>query len=84
MAAQTIKSTYSLDVESVNALEALAQGQVTRDDPMVQTLLRHKADHYTDYDLESFERCLAGMFRVLERQPLASGTRISYYGQPKI
>ena len=25
MAAQTIKSTYSLDVESVNALEALAQ-----------------------------------------------------------
>ena len=57
---------------------------VTRDDPMVQTLLRHKADHYADYDLEYFERCLAEMFLVLERQPLASGTRILYYGQPKV
>lgn len=56
---------------------------VTRDDPMVQTLLRHKADHYTDYDLEYFERCLTDAFTVNERQPLASGTRILYYGQPK-
>lgn len=56
---------------------------VTRDDPMVQTLLRHKADHYTDYDLGYFERCLADVCTVTERQPLASGTRILYYGQPK-
>ena len=50
---------------------------------MVQTLLRHKADHYTDYDLEYFERCLSAAFTVNERQPLASGTRILYYGQPR-
>ncbi len=62
---------------------ALVVEFVTRDDPMVRTLLRHKADHYTDYDLEYFERCLADIFTVNERQPLASGTRILYYGQPK-
>lgn len=56
---------------------------ITRDDPMVQTLLRHKAEHYPDYDVGYFEQCLAALFDIVERQPLAAGTRILYYGQPK-
>ena len=56
---------------------------ITRDDPMVQTLLRHKDDHYADYDLESFERCLADAFEVDHQEPLASGTRILYYARSK-
>ena len=56
---------------------------VTRDDPMVQTLLRHKADHYTDYDLEYFERCLADAFEIDRQETLASGTRRLYYARSK-
>ncbi len=56
---------------------------VTRDDPMVQTLLRHKADHYTDYDLGYFERCLADAFEIDRQETLESGTRILYYARSK-
>jgi len=56
---------------------------VTRDDPMVQTLLRHKADHYTDYDLEYFERCLAAAFEIDRQETLESGTRRLYYARSK-
>ena len=56
---------------------------ITRADPMVQTLLRHKDDHYTDYETPYFEQCLSAAFEIIERQQLASGTRILYYGQPK-
>ena len=56
---------------------------VTRDDLMVQTLLRHKADHYADYDLEYFERCLADAFEIDQQETLASGTRILYYARSK-
>ena len=56
---------------------------ITRDDPMVRTLLRHKDDHYTDYTLAYFEQCVSAAFEIIERQPLASGTRILYYAQPK-
>ncbi len=56
---------------------------VTRDDPMVQTLLRHKADHYTDYDLEYFERCLADTFAIDKQETLESGTRRLYYARSK-
>ena len=54
---------------------------VTRDDPMVVTLLRNKEDHYTDYDEGVFERELASRFRIISRQPLGSGTRIMYHAQ---
>ena len=56
---------------------------VTRDDPMVQTLLRHKADHYTDYDLAYFERCLADAFEIDQQEMLESGTRLLYYARSK-
>jgi SAM-dependent methyltransferase len=52
---------------------------VTRDDPMVQRLLRHKDDQYADYSLPFFERCLAEKFEVVHREVLASGTRILYF-----
>jgi precorrin-6B methylase 2 len=54
---------------------------VTRQDPMVATLLRNKDDHYTDYTEESFERELSARFRIARRQPLGSGTRIMYHAQ---
>ncbi len=55
---------------------------VSRDDPMVKTLLRNKEDHYADYDQGVFERELSARFRVARRQPLASGTRFLYHAQP--
>lgn len=54
---------------------------VTRDDPMVGTLLRNKEDQYRDYDLQLFERELASRFTIARRQPLGSGTRIMYYAR---
>ena len=54
---------------------------VTRDDPMVKTLLRNKVDDYTDYDLEYFERVLAQAFQIEEREVLSSGTRIMYFAK---
>ena len=56
---------------------------VTRDDPMVQTLLRHKADHYTDYETTYFERCLADAFEIEQQETLESGTRRLYYARSK-
>jgi precorrin-6B methylase 2 len=54
---------------------------VTRQDPMVVTLLRNKEDHYVDYDEQVFERELAARFTIARREPLGSGTRIMYYAQ---
>ena len=56
---------------------------VTRDDPMVQTLLRHKADHYTDYETTYFERCLTDAFEIKQQETLESGTRRLYYARSK-
>jgi SAM-dependent methyltransferase len=56
---------------------------VTRDDPMVQTLLRHKDEPYADYSLPFFEQCLDERFDVMGREVLASGTRILYHGQAR-
>jgi SAM-dependent methyltransferase len=56
---------------------------VTREDPMVQALLRHKDDHYADYSLPFFERCLAERFEVTRREVLGSGTRVLYFAKLK-
>jgi SAM-dependent methyltransferase len=56
---------------------------VTRDDPMVQTLLGHKEDLYADYSLPYFERCLADRFEVIRREVLGSGTRVLYFAKRK-
>jgi hypothetical protein len=56
---------------------------VTRRDPMVEALLRHKDEAHDDYSLEHFERCLAEAFHVQRREELTSGLRVLYYLQPR-
>ncbi len=52
----------------------------TRDDPMVQGLLRNKREGiHDDYTVEVFEAALAGRFDVRRREELPSGTRICYH-----
>ena len=54
---------------------------VTRDDPMVKTLLRNKEDKYTDYDQGFLERKLAEHWEVVRQEDLVSGTRTLYFGR---
>lgn len=56
---------------------------VTKEDPMVKTLLRNKKDIYTDYEVEYLEQCLSEAFDVNKREKLTSGTRILYFAQTK-
>ena len=56
---------------------------VAKDDPMVQALLRNKADQYSEYDLGIFRRLLASRYEILEEQPLTSGTRVLFHARPK-
>jgi hypothetical protein len=55
---------------------------VTREDPMVQTLLRNKEDQYAEYHQEIFDREIGARYTIARRQPLGSGTRIMYYARP--
>jgi precorrin-6B methylase 2 len=55
---------------------------VTREDPMVKTLLRNKEDQYADYHQEIFDRELGARYTIARRLPLGSGTRIMYYATP--
>ena len=54
---------------------------VTKDDPMTKILLKNKEDQYADYELDYFEKSLKEKFSIIRREPLASGTRILYYGK---
>ena len=56
---------------------------VTKEDPMVEVLLRDKEDLYEDYELEYFESCLGSLFDVKGREVVPSGTRILYFASPK-
>ena len=56
---------------------------VTREDPMVKTLLRNKEDLYTDYDLRYFEQSLAGAFAVRKREVLIPDMRILFHAEPQ-
>jgi SAM-dependent methyltransferase len=56
---------------------------ITKDDPMVQTLLRNKDDIYEDYNLDFFEQHLSRSFEVLRREILSSGTRFLYFARAK-
>jgi len=56
----------------------------TREDPMVQKLLRGKRPGlHTDYDVELFERHLDEHFDVRRRVVLSSGTRVLYFAVPR-
>jgi hypothetical protein len=56
---------------------------VTRDDPMVQALLRYKDEEYADYSLPFFEQCFHERFELLRREVLGLGTRILYHGRAR-
>ncbi len=56
---------------------------VTREDEMVQTLLRNKEDNYTDYDLNFFEKTLQESYNITKKQILKEGKRILFYARPK-
>lgn len=55
----------------------------TRDDEMVQRLLRNKDQAYEDYRTEHFDRCLMEYFELHQRLVLPSGRRIMYYLRPR-
>lgn len=57
---------------------------VTKEDPMVKTLLCNKEDNYADYEIEYFEQCLGRVFDVAQRKMLTSGTRILYFAQSRV
>lgn len=56
---------------------------VDKRDPMVQTLLRNKADIYDDYDAGPFDTWLNEAFDVVASESLTSGTRTLYYAKAR-
>jgi hypothetical protein len=56
---------------------------VTREDEMVQTLLRQRKDQYDDYHLDKFEQLLAARLTVSERMPLKAGKRVMFFAKPR-
>jgi hypothetical protein len=56
----------------------------TPEDPMVQGLLRNKAEGvHDDYTVDVFESALARRFDIVRRDELPSGTRICYHASPR-
>ena len=56
---------------------------ITKEDAMVQTLLRNKEDNYSDYNKEYFEECLSKAFDLVRHERINSGRRILYYAKMK-
>ena len=54
---------------------------VSKQDPMVEKLLRNKADIYTDYEQGYFEKCLRSRFEVTEQVQLMGGQRVMYFAR---
>jgi len=57
---------------------------ITKEDPMVKTLLRNKQDNYADYEIKYFEQSLDRAFEVAQRKMLTSGTRVLYFAHTRI
>jgi SAM-dependent methyltransferase len=56
---------------------------VTKEDPMVQRLLRGRRDNYADYEPAVFERLMSELFDVVRTEPLESGTRTLYFAKSR-
>lgn len=56
---------------------------ITKQDPMVQKLLRGRNDNYADYELDVFERMLNELFDVVRSERLQSGTRVLYFAKTR-
>ena len=52
---------------------------VSKEDPMVKILLKNKEDQYAEYTLENFETNLKRLFRLIQYEPLKSGTRVLFH-----
>ena len=57
---------------------------VTRDDPMVQRLLRNKEVLSETYTQAGFEACLTSAFDITAKERLGSGTRTLYHATPHV
>jgi hypothetical protein len=55
---------------------------VHKEDPMVQKLLKNKADQYSDYDSQYFQVCLSKYFQIMDSRTLESRTRTLYFASP--
>ncbi len=55
---------------------------VSRQDPLVQRLLRNKTDDYADYNIDFFEATLGRYFTIHKREELPCGTRTLYFAEP--
>ncbi len=56
---------------------------VSREDEMVQTLLRNREDQYEDYHEDQFRALLAARFDIEGEQELKGGKRRAFYARPK-
>lgn len=56
---------------------------VSREDEMVETLLRNKDDQYDDYRIEVFETLLSDRFDIRNRRTLKGGKRCVYFALPR-
>ncbi len=56
---------------------------ISKQDPMVQQLLRNKDDVYEDYDETIFKESLTRAYTITDEQTLGNGNRILYFAQPK-
>ena len=54
---------------------------VTRDDPMVKTLLRNKEDKYTDYTQKNLEACLKRDFEIARVEDFPGQPRVIYHAR---
>jgi hypothetical protein len=54
----------------------------TREDPMVERLLRFRDEQFAEYDLPIFERSLAEHFTILQQETLGCRTRRLYHLRP--
>ena len=56
---------------------------VSKEDEMVEVLLRNKEDIYSDYSEESLEKCLDSVFDIQNKAKLKNGLRTLYFATPK-
>jgi ribosomal protein L11 methylase PrmA len=54
---------------------------ISKQDPMVQQLLRNKDDVYEDYDETIFEDSLTRAYTITDKQTLGNGDRILYFAE---
>jgi len=57
---------------------------VSKQDPMVQQLMRNKEEQYADYDQEVLVKLLRRHFQTVRREELTSGTRTLFHAKAHV